>query len=51
MSCSYLVLGYELWSITNEASIMNQLMMYGPLQASMHMYSDFRYYSEGNKLQ
>lgn len=29
---------------------MEQLMKYGPLQVSMHMYEDFRYYKEGNKL-
>lgn len=27
---------------------MEQLMMYGPLQVSMHLYNDFRYYKEGN---
>lgn len=42
------VLGYELWSQTNHLHIMEQLMLYGPLQVSMHIYNDFRYYKEGN---
>lgn len=47
-SCNPLVLGYELWSKSNEVVIMNQLMVHGPLQVSMHLYDDFRYYKEGN---
>lgn len=42
------VFGYELWSQANHLHIMEQLMAYGPLQVSMHIYNDFRYYKEGN---
>lgn len=42
------VVGYELWSRKDQYYLMEQLMKYGPLQVSMHIYEDFRYYKEGN---
>lgn len=46
----FTVNGYELWPKSNHIYIMEQLMKYGPLQVSMHIYEDFRYYKEGSKL-
>ncbi|XP_050528076.1 cathepsin B-like cysteine proteinase 6 [Daktulosphaira vitifoliae] len=41
------VRNYELWPRKDQFGIMEALMTHGPLQVSMHLYEDFRYYTNG----